>query len=313
MLPGVEATEQKKKSSLCRFQSAKNESAEEEEAEVDTLESARVDTSHIPQQVSQPAMNMGEQNDQSLSAEQVEQGTATQEHEETHQVERMTAEQPFTAIFCTDDSVTLTKKVGCVLVTSHLQEFLEVSHQSSHNHAFLQVYHMLSLLDKYLYENLKQHTHCMSSDDEYIVLLKYVIHLNIDLSMFLTIWAVLSILLDTQDGNQEYVKFLQEEYNKHYADRSRRHVMNLEKKSVKIQNCMYDSITKNFDRVSDLNDNALKNIDRIDRLETESEKSEDIVKTDAENVPMSDDNIDDATSGNINIEDGVVGASDRYQ
>ena len=144
-------------------------------------------------------MNTGEQNDQSPSAEQVDQGTATQEHEETCQPETMTAEQPVTAIFCTDDSIAVTKKVGCVLVTTHLQEFLDVSHQSSHNHTFLQVYHMLSLLDKYLYENLKQHTHCMSSDNEYIVLLKYAIHLNIDLIMLLTLCAVLSILLDTKN------------------------------------------------------------------------------------------------------------------
>ena len=72
---------------------------------------------------------------------------------------------------------------------------------------------MLSLLDKYLYDNPKQLTHCMSSYNEYVALLKYAICLNIDLSMFPTVWAVLSILLDTQDGNLEYVKLLQEEYN----------------------------------------------------------------------------------------------------
>ena len=60
---------------------------------------------------------------------------------------------------------------------------------------------MLSLLDRYLYDNPKQYTHCMSSDNEYVTLLKYAICLNIDLSTFLTLWAVLSILLDTQDGN----------------------------------------------------------------------------------------------------------------
>ena len=38
--------------------------------------------------------------------------------------------------------------------------------------------------------------------------LKYAIHLNIDLSACPTLWAVLSILLDTQDGNLEYVKLL---------------------------------------------------------------------------------------------------------
>ena len=80
--------------------------------------------------------------------------------------------------------------------------------------------------------------------------------MNIDLSKFLTIWAVLSILLDTQDGKLEYVKLLQEEYNTYYADKSRKYMVNLEKKSVEIQNCMHDSVTQTFDRVSDLNDNG---------------------------------------------------------
>ena len=75
---------------------------------------------------------------------------------------------------------------------------------------------MLALLDKYLYNNPKQHTHCISSDNECVALLKYAICLNVDLSMFPTLWAVLSILLDTQDGNLEHIKFLQEEYNRYY-------------------------------------------------------------------------------------------------
>ena len=141
-----------------------------------------------------------------------------------------------------------TEKVGCILVTSHLQQFLEDYPPSSDKQAFLDVYHMLSLLDKYLYDNLKQHTHCMSSDNEFVTLLKYAIHLNIDLSMFLTLWAVLCILLDTQDGKHEYVKLLQEEYNTYYADKFRKYMVNY---------CMHDSITQNFDRVSDLNDNGL--------------------------------------------------------
>ena len=116
---------------------------------------------------------------------------------------------------------------------------------------------MLSLLDKYLYDSSRQHTHCMSSDNEYVILLKFAIHLNIDLSAFLTLWAVLSILLDTQDGKCEYVKLLQEEYNTYYTDKSRKYMQNLERKLVEIQNCMHDSVTQNFDRVSDLNDNGL--------------------------------------------------------
>ena len=101
-----------------------------------------------------------------------------------------------------------TEKVGCILVTSHLKQFLKDYPPSSDKQAFLDIYHMLSLLDKYLYDNLKQRTHCMSSDNEYVTLLKYTIHLNIDLTMIPTLWAVLPILLDTQDGKCEYIKCL---------------------------------------------------------------------------------------------------------
>ena len=88
-------------------------------------------------------------------------------------------------------------------------------------------------------------------------MLKYAIHLNIDLITFPTLWAVLSILLDTQDGKHEYVKCLQEEYNIYYEDKSRKYMLKLEEKLVEIQNHMYDSVTQNFDRVSGLHDNGL--------------------------------------------------------
>ena len=127
-------------------------------------------------------------------------------------------EQSLTAFLPTNDVTIPTKKVGSISVTSHLQQFLEEFPPSSDKQAFLDVYYMLSLLDKYLYNNPKQHTHCMSSDNEYVALLKCAICLNGYLSTFPTLWAVLSILLDTQDGNLEYVKFLQEEYNRYYAD-----------------------------------------------------------------------------------------------
>ena len=115
---------------------------------------------------------------------------------------------------------------------------------------------MLSLLDKYLYDHLKQHTHCMSSDNEYVTLLQFAIHLHIDLTMFPTLWAVLSILLDTQDGKCKYVKHLQEEYNTYYEDKPRRYMLKLERKLVEIQNSVHDSVTQNFDRVSGLHDNG---------------------------------------------------------
>ena len=96
----------------------------------------------------------------------------------------------------------------------------------------------------------------MSSDNEYVTLLKYAIHLNIDLTMFPAFLAVLSILLDTQDIKYEHVKCLQEEYYTYYTDKSGDYMLKLERQSVEIQNCMYDSVTQSFDRVSGLHDNG---------------------------------------------------------
>ena len=114
---------------------------------------------------------------------------------------------------------------------------------------------MLSLLDKYLYDNPKQHTQFMSLDDEYVALLKYAIHLNIDISMFPTIWAVLSILLDTKDGDLEYIYFHRKSTTDTTESRSRKYMEKLEKKSI--QNHMHDSVTHEFYRVSDYTDNGL--------------------------------------------------------
>ena len=59
----------------------------------------------------------------------------------------------------------------------------------------------------------------MSPDSEYILLIMYATKLEIDLCNFLAIWAVLSILLDTQSNELQYVKTLQQvvnDYNDKY-------------------------------------------------------------------------------------------------
>ena len=139
-------------------------------------------------------------------------------------------EKQITELFPTDDVTIPNEKVGCI-----------------------DIYHMLSLLDKYLYDNPKQHTHCMSLDNECVALLKYAIHLNTDISTFPTVWAVLSILLDTQDDNLENVKLLQEEYNRYYKSRSRKYMEKLEKKSIAIQNHMHNSVTHDFEKIGKAN------------------------------------------------------------
>ena len=56
----------------------------------------------------------------------------------------------------------------------------------------------------------------MSPDSEYISLIMYATKLEIDLCNFLAIWAVLSILLDTQSNELQYAKNLQQIVNDYY-------------------------------------------------------------------------------------------------
>ena len=87
--------------------------------------------------------------------------------------------------------------------------------------------------------------------------------MHIDLTRFPTLWAVLSILLDTQDHKCEYVKCLQEEYN-YYEEKSTGYMLKLERQLRELQNCMYDSVTHNFDRVSGLHDNGMTSLQMQD-------------------------------------------------
>ena len=62
--------------------------------------------------------------------------------------------------------------------------------------------------------------------------------------------------MNTQDNKLEYVKFLQEEYNRYYEHRTREYMEKLEKKSIAILTHMYDSVAHDFNRVSDYCNNG---------------------------------------------------------
>ena len=119
--------------------------------------------------------------------------------------------KPVTTAFVSDDICVPTKKVGC-----QLQEFLSHFPPESKEKAFKQIYQILQVLDAYLINNLQQHPYCMSPDSEYILLIMYATKLEIDLCNFLAIWAVLSILLDTQSNELQYVKNLQQVVDDYY-------------------------------------------------------------------------------------------------
>ena len=118
------------------------------------------------------------------------------------------------------------------------------------------------MLDKYLVDNPKQHQHCMSPDSEYITLIAYVITLGNDLCNFLAIWAVFSILLDTMSSDLQYVQCLQQVYDNYYETHTQDARIKLEQQAMKIQDIMYDSMTKhNFGRVSGAVDRDLDKVD----------------------------------------------------
>ena len=200
--------------------------------------------------------------------------------------------------FVSDDVCIPTEKVGCLQVTSQLQEFFNHFPPESKEKAFEQIYQILQVLDAYLIDNLQQHPYYISPDSKYISLIMYATKLEIDLCNFLAIWAVLSILLDTQSNESQYVKYLQQAVDDYYDKHPIEVMSRLEHQITDIMNTMYDSITNdNFDRVSGYTDRvsgAVDNVyDRIDNDEMPYDNDNDQMPYDNDNDEMPYDNDND--------------------
>ena len=151
----------------------------------------------------------------------------------------------------------------------------------------------------------------MSPDNEYVSLIMYANTIKIDLCNFPAIWAVLSILLDTQSNTLQHVKSFKQVVNKYY-DKCPTDVMSeLEQQASSIMKTMYDSINNehsdsisgDLDRVSDAvdSDYDVNNSDK-DENEMPYDKDEYVMPNkkekyetphDSDNEYMSDDNDDD--------------------
>ena len=96
----------------------------------------------------------------------------------------------------------------------------------------------------------------------YHLYIMYATKLEIDLGNFLAIWAVLSILLNTQSNELQYVKNLQQVVNDYYDKHPTEVMSRLEHQTTDIMNEMYDSITNdNFDSISDYTDRVSGAVD----------------------------------------------------
>ena len=182
--------------------------------------------------------------------------------------------KPVTTAFISDDVHIPTEKVGCLQVTSQLQEFLNHFPPESKEKAFEQIYQILQVLDAYLIDNPRQHPYCMSPDSKYISLIMYATKLEIDLCNFLAISAVLTILLDTQSNESQYVKNLQQLVDDYYNKHPTEVMSRLEHQITDIMNAMYDSVTNdNFDSISDYTDRVSGVVDNdYDRNDNDNDE-----------------------------------------
>ena len=147
------------------------------------------------------------------------------------------------------------------------------------------------MLDAYLIDNPQQQIYCMSPVSEYVSLIMYTTKIEIDLCNFPAIWAVLSILLDTQSNKLQHVKNLQQVVDDYYEKCPTEVMSRLEHQTNDIMYAMYDSINNdNFDSISDYTDKVSGAVDNdYDR----DDKDNDDMPYDKDNDDTPDDNDND--------------------
>ena len=110
-----------------------------------------------------------------------------------------------------------------------LQDYLLAYPSPTHADAYLQIQGMAQWLDVYLSKYPAQYINCMTSDSEFIALVIHAIQLALDLTTYSNIWAVLLILLETQNVNASYVQMMHDYYNQCYDTRTQEYMVLLEK------------------------------------------------------------------------------------
>ena len=108
------------------------------------------------------------------------------------------------------------------------QEYLQAYPLPSQAEAFSNVEQMAQRLDMYLNHYSAEYISCMTSDSEFVAFVNNAIQLALDLMAYPTIWAVLSILLETQDVNALYVQFMHDYYNECYNMKNEDYMLELE-------------------------------------------------------------------------------------
>ena len=81
----------------------------------------------------------------------------------------------------------------------------------------------------------------MTSDSEFAAFVNHAIQMVLDLTAYPNIWAVLMILLETQDVNMSYVQVLHDYYNECYNMKTEEYIIQLEQAAEKSKYNMYSN------------------------------------------------------------------------
>ena len=122
-----------------------------------------------------------------------------------------------------------------------LQDYSHAYPPPSQADAYSQIQGMAQELDMYLNKYLAQYINCITSDSEFIAFINHAIQLALDLTTYSNIWAVFSILLETQDVNTSYVQVMHNYYNQCYNTRTEEYMVALEKAAEQSKNNMYNN------------------------------------------------------------------------
>ena len=121
------------------------------------------------------------------------------------------------------------------------QDYLRAYLPPSHADAYSQIQQMAQHLDVYLSKYPAQYINCMTSNSEFIAFNNHAIQLTLDLTIYPNIWAVLLILLETQDVNTSYMQTKHDYYNKCYNTRMQEYMALLERAAEQSKINMYNN------------------------------------------------------------------------
>ena len=100
---------------------------------------------------------------------------------------------------------------------------------------------MAQWLDVYLGKYPAQYINCMTPDSKFVAFVNHTIQLALDLMVYPNIWAVLMILLETQDVNASYIQTMHDYYNRCCDTRTEEYMVLIENAAEQSENNMYNN------------------------------------------------------------------------